>query len=85
MGHGLTHFSSACTKAPQSDLRHVKHAGAKGLTRQWPGGRKGQGNICVLEDNRTGELLLEGKLDAKCGSCTKMSLDDKTWHGSKKP
>lgn len=64
MGHGLTHFSLAYTKTPQSDLRHVKHAGAKGLTPQKPGGQKAQGNICANEDNETGELLFKGKLNS---------------------
>lgn len=74
MGHGLTHFSSACTKTPQSDLHHVKRAGVKGLMPQRPGGQKGQSNICVNKDNKTGELLLEGKLNVavaqRCQSTT---------------
>lgn len=58
MGHRLTHFSSACTKTPRSDPRHVKLAGAKGLTPQRPEGQKGQANICVNEGNKTeGNLI----------------------------
>lgn len=60
MGHGLTHFGSACTKTPQSDLCRVKRAGVKGLMPQRPGDQKGQGNICVNEDNKTGDFSLTG-------------------------
>lgn len=80
MGHGLTHFSSACTKTPQSDLRQVKCAAAKGLTHWRPGGQRGQGNICVKGDNKTAKLLLEGKTQYCCGC--HMNVYDPIWTAS---